>query len=79
MLDYIKSCGMLRGNGMAYYIDGHDEYKFKLSNYKEKFDTIPGFRELVISTAQTLLKASIKETSNIQQQPEIEEEAVDEE
>lgn len=66
MLDYIKSCGALKGNGMAYYLEGHDEYKFKLSNYKSKFDTIPEFRELVISTAKTLLQASIKESDNIQ-------------
>lgn len=65
MLDYIKSCGALKGNGMAYYIDGHDEYKFRLSTFKEKFDTIPEFREVVIDTARMLLQASIKESSNI--------------
>ena len=65
MLDYIKTCGALKGNGMAYYIEGHDEYKFKLSNYKEKFDTIPEFRELVTSTAKELLRSSIKESDNI--------------
>jgi RecA/RadA recombinase len=65
MLDYIKSCGALKGNGMAYYIDGHDEYKFRLSNFSEKFETIPEFNKIVTETAQTLLKASIKETKNI--------------
>lgn len=65
MLDYIKSCGALKGNGMAYYIEGHDNYKFKLSNYKEKFDTIPEFRQLVIDTARTLMRSSIKESDNI--------------
>ena len=50
---------------MAYYIEGHDNYKFKLSNYKEKFDTIPEFRQLVIDTAKTLMKSSIKESDNI--------------
>lgn len=65
MLDYIKSCGALKGNGMAYYIEGHDNYKFKLSNFKEKFDTIPEFRQLVIDTAKTLMKSSIKESDNI--------------
>lgn len=65
MLDYIKSCGALKGNGMAYYIDGHDNYKFKLSNYKEKFDTIPEFRQLVIDTAKALMRSSIKESDNI--------------
>lgn len=66
MLDYIKSCGALKGNGMAYYIDGYDQYKFKLSNYKEKFDNCEEFRNAVINTAKTLLQASIKESDNIQ-------------
>lgn len=65
MLDYIKSCGMLKGNGMAYYIDGHDEYKFKLSNFKEKFTTIPEFHDLIVTTARDLMRASIKESDNI--------------
>lgn len=82
MLDYIKSCGALKGNGMAYYIEGHDNYKFKLSNYKEKFDTIPEFRQLVIDTAKTLMRSSIKESDNIviaeQQTSEPEEGGADE-
>jgi len=65
MLDYIKSCGALKGNGMAYYLEGHEDYKFKLSNFKEKFDTIPEFREIVIKAAKALLQASIKESDNI--------------
>jgi hypothetical protein len=65
MLDYIKSCGALKGNGMAYYIDGYDQYKFKLSNFKEKFETIPEFRKVVEETARNLLKSSIKESDNI--------------
>ena len=66
MLDYIKSCGALKGNGMAYYIDGYDAVKFRLSNYKEKFDTIPEFRNMVISKARELMQNSIKESNNIQ-------------
>ena len=65
MLDYIKTCGALKGNGMAYYFDGHEEYKFKLSNFKEKFDTIPEFRQIVIDVARDLLRASIKESDNL--------------
>ena len=72
MLDYIKSCGALKGNGMAYYIDGHPEYKFKASTFKEKFDSIPEFKELIISTARELLKQSIRETSNIVYENEVE-------
>ena len=65
MLDYIKSCGALKGNGMAYYIEGYDAVKFRLSNYKEKFDTIPEFRNAVISKARQLMQESIKESINI--------------
>jgi len=65
MLDYIKACGGLKGNGMAYYIDGHDQYKFKLSNFKEKFDTIPEFRDIVTTYARAYLKSSIKESDNV--------------
>lgn len=66
MLDYIKSCGGLKGNGMAYYIDGYDQYKFKLSNFKEKYDSIPEFKNIVNSAAENYLKSSIKESDNIQ-------------
>lgn len=66
MLDYIKSCGGLKGNGMAYYIDGYDQYKFKLSNFKEKYDSIPEFKNIVNSAAENYLRSSIKESDNIQ-------------
>lgn len=65
MLDYIKASGALKGNGMAYYIDGYDTTKFKLSNFKEKFDTIPEFRNVVITKAEELMRNSIKESDNI--------------
>lgn len=65
MLDYIKACGALKGNGMAYYIDGYDKVKFRLSNFKEKYDENEEFRNYVTSVAEALLKASIKESDNI--------------
>ncbi len=65
MLDYIKSCGALKGNGMAYYIDGYPEYKFKSSNFAEKYNTTPEFKEIVENTAKELLKQSIRENMNI--------------
>ena len=34
-LTYIKACGLLKGNGMAYYIEGHPEFKFRLATYKK--------------------------------------------
>lgn len=66
MLDYIKQAGLLKGNGMAYYIDGHDEYKFKLSNFAEKFKSIPEFRALITETANNAMRASIRESSRIE-------------
>ena len=65
MLNYIKANNGLKGNGMAYYIDGYDQYKFKLSNFQEKFNTIPEFRELITNTARQYLRASIKESDNL--------------
>lgn len=65
MLDYIKSCSMLKGNGMAYYIDGHPEFKFRLSTYKNMFDTNEDFRKLITETARMCLHSSIKESDNI--------------
>lgn len=50
---------------MAYYIDGYDTVKFKLSNYKEKFDTIPEFHNKVVDLARELMKSSIHESDNI--------------
>lgn len=64
-LDYIKACGSLKGNGMAYYIDGYDKVKFRLSNFKEKLDENEEFRNYVNSTAESLMRASIKESDNI--------------
>lgn len=66
MLDYIKSCGALKGNGMAYYIEGYETTKFRLSNFKEKFDTIPEFHDVVVNKARELMQASIRESTNIQ-------------
>lgn len=64
MLDYVKSCGALKGNGMAYYIDGYDKTKFRLSNFKEKLDSDEEFRNHFNATAESLLRASIKESDN---------------
>lgn len=65
MADYIKSCNGFKGNGMAYYIEGHDDMKFKLSNFKEKYDTIPEFRKMIEDTAREYLRASIRESDNL--------------
>lgn len=71
MLDYVKSNGGLKGNGMAYYIDGYDQYKFKLSNFKDKLDASPEFKEVFYKKTKELLYASIKESENIQVEPKV--------
>lgn len=78
MLDYIKACGLLKGNGMAYYIEGHPEFKFRLATYKNMFDTNDNFRNIIEATAKACLQASIKESDNIkiQEDAAAEEEAI---
>jgi len=66
VLEYIKSNDGLKGNGMAYYVEGGENYKFKLSNFAEKYATIPELRVLIDETAKAMLYSSIKESKNIQ-------------
>lgn len=82
ILDYIKSNGVLKGNGMAYYLDGHPEYKFKMSNFTEKLQD-ENFKKLFYDTGESLFYASIKESKNIQviekEEPPVESEEVSDE
>lgn len=63
-LDYIKANGLLKGNGMAYYIDGLDTVKFKMSTFSEKMKD-PIFVNHFNKTAEELCLASIKQSKNI--------------
>lgn len=76
MLDYIKACGALKGNGMAYYIDGYDKVKFKLSNFKEKLEDPANieFKNHFYATAEALMRSSIKESDNFKIAENIQEE-----
>lgn len=67
LIDYIKACGGLGGNGMAYYIQGHPEYKFRMSTFAEKYKDDSNFRKLVEDTAKSYLIQSIHESDRIQQ------------
>jgi RecA/RadA recombinase len=64
LLDFMKSNGLLKGNGMAYYIDGYDTVKFRLSNFRTKLTENPEFKEYFFKKAEELLKGRIKESSN---------------
>lgn len=64
MLDYLKSNGKLKGNGMAYYIEGYENCKFRLSNFKEKLNSNPEFKAAFIKLARNTLYTSIKESEN---------------
>lgn len=72
-LDYIKANGKLKGNGMAYYIEGYDAVKFRMSNFAEKLATEKEFREHFNAVAEALMYASIRETRNIVVETPIEE------
>lgn len=82
MLDYLKSNGALKGNGMAYYIDGYDKTKFRLSNFKEKLEADKEFKDYFYSKTRELLQASIRESENtvkvVEETPEENTEATDE-
>lgn len=67
ILDYIKSCGMLKGNGMAYYFDGLEdkEHKFKMSNFVQKLKEDSTLRDYFYKLGESLFTSSIKESSNI--------------
>ena len=63
-VDYIKSNNALKGNGMAYYLDGC-ETKFKLSNVVEKMKADPTLKAAIDNVAEGLLLSSIKESKNL--------------
>ena len=65
ILDYINANGALKGNGMAYYLEGYDKVKFRYSNFVEKLREEPEFREYFYTLGSTLLLASVKESRNI--------------
>lgn len=67
ILDYIKSNGMLKGNGMAYYFDGLEdkEHKFKMSNFVQKLKEDSVLKEYFYSLGEKLFLSSIKQSSNI--------------
>jgi len=72
ILDYIKECGALKGNGMAYYLDGEDKFKFRLSTYADMFRDNEDFRKMISEKAKILMKSSIKESERIDITEEVE-------
>lgn len=69
ILDYINSNGMLKGNGMAYYLDGLDDkdHKFKMSNFVQKLKEDSVLREHFYALGEKLFRDSIKQSSKIEQ------------
>lgn len=66
MIDYLKSNGAIGGNGKAFYVQGMDDFKFRMSNVKEKMAESQEFRDHVYKTARALMQSSISESSKIQ-------------
>lgn len=78
ILDYINSNGALKGNGMAYYLEGFDKVKFKYSTFVEKLKSEPEFRDYFFKLGNALLLASVRESKNIEvEEKEVAEEVVD--
>ncbi len=65
MIDYLKSNGAIGGNGKAFYVQGMDDFKFRMSNVKEKMAESQEFRDHVYKTARALMQSSISESSKI--------------
>ena len=68
ILDYINSNGMLKGNGMAYYLDGLEDkdHKFKMSNFTQKLRDDSVLRDHFYALGEKLFRNSIKLSSNIE-------------
>lgn len=66
-LNYLQANGKLKGNGMAYYIEGLDdkEHKFKMSNFADKLAEDETLRNHFDSVAEAEFMSSIKESRNI--------------
>jgi len=63
--EYLKANNMIKGAGVGMYLDGFDQYKFRMSNLKEKLATVPEFRSAFDTILEETLKASLKVSSKL--------------
>lgn len=59
LLEFIKSNGALKGAGVSYYLEGKEDVKFRLSNFKDKLAENTEFRDYFYTLGRKFLKESI--------------------
>jgi len=79
LFEYLKANNLIKGAGVGLYLDGYEQYKFRMSNLKEKLE-IPEFREAFETVATESLKSTLKLSSKIKvhEQDQIEDAFADE-
>lgn len=65
MLEFLKSNNMLKGSPVAYYIEGLDTVKFRLSTFKQTLADNKELKDHFYSVAEVLLKDSLKSSSKL--------------
>jgi RecA/RadA recombinase len=65
MLNFVKSNNMLKGSPVALYLEGYEDAKFRMSNFKEKLQEDPKLKEHFYAVAEGLLKESIQSSSKL--------------
>lgn len=65
MLEFLKSNNMLKGSPVAYYIEGLETVKFRLSTFKQTLADNKELKDHFYSVAEVLLKDSLKSSSKL--------------
>ena len=65
LLEYIKSCGKLKGAVTAFKLEGLEDHTFRLSNFKEKLSSDPELKEHFFKLGRELLEDSIRDSSKL--------------
>lgn len=76
LLEYIKNCGAVKGNGKAYRLEGLDDVTFRASNFKEVLAENETFREYFYTLGRKLLEGSIIHSTRVKSVEIPEEESV---
>lgn len=63
--EFMKANKIIKGAGVGMYLDGLETCKFRMSNLKEKYNTIPEFRKKWDETVSDALESSISVSSKL--------------
>jgi RecA/RadA recombinase len=81
LLEHIKANGMLKGAGVSFFLEGMEDAKFRLGDFKEKLKADKKFAKYFYELGEKLLANSIRESSRLggdkSSVVEMQEEAVD--